>query len=88
MKNIRVTLMPVFLLTVSLTLSACATFYDDNLGSKVVSNKSAQVINPDAVMDDAPIATLEGQKAEKHMERYRTEKAEASTEKLLENLGN
>ncbi|MEA1988526.1 MAG: hypothetical protein U9N57_04870 [Pseudomonadota bacterium] len=88
MKNIRVTLMPMFLLTVGLSLSACATLYDDNLGSKIEANKSAQVINPDAVTNDASVATLEGQKAEKLMERYRKEKAEAPTERLLQNLGN
>lgn len=88
MKKIRVTLMPMLLLTVGMTLSSCATFYDDNLGSKVVSNKSAQVVYPDAVMKDGPVSTLEGQKAEKLLKRYRTEKADAPTEKLLKNLGN
>jgi type IV pilus biogenesis protein CpaD/CtpE len=87
MKKIKVTLMPMLLLMTGLSLSSCATFYDDNLGSKVASNKSAQVINPDAVTEEASVATLEGQKAEKLLKRYRTEKADAPTEKLLKDLG-
>lgn len=88
MRKIRVTLMPVFLLTAGMTLSGCATLFDDNLGSKVESNKSAQVVNPDAVTKDSAVATLEGQKAEMLLKRYRKEKAETQTESLLKDLGN
>ncbi|MDX1351863.1 MAG: hypothetical protein R3254_02555 [Thiomicrorhabdus sp.] len=87
MNKIKVTLMSIFLVTVGMTLSGCVSFYDDNFGSKVESNKSAQVINPDAAMDKESVATLDGQKAEKLLNQYRKEKADAPTEKLLKDLG-
>jgi type IV pilus biogenesis protein CpaD/CtpE len=88
MKIFRFTLMPMVLLTVGLVVSGCTALYDKNLGSKIESNNSAQVINPDAVEADSSVATLEGQKAEKLMSRYRLEKADAPTEKLLQDIGN
>lgn len=87
MNKFRVTLMPIFLLTAGLVLSSCTALFDKDLGSKVVSNKSAQVINADAVYEKGSIATLEGQKAEKLMSRYRKEEAEAPTETLLKDIG-
>ena len=89
MKKNRVTLMSMFLLTVGLAVSGCAALYDKDLGSKVELNKSAQVVNADAVEEEeSHLATLEGQKAEKLMSRYRKEKAEAPTEVLLKGVGN
>ena len=88
MKIFRVALMPMFLLTAGLAVSGCASLFDKDLGSKVVSNNSAQVINPDAIYEQGSIATLEGQKAEKLMIRYRKEKADAPAETLLKGLGN
>lgn len=87
MKKSRVILMPMFLLMAGLAVSGCTALYDKNLGSKVELNKSAQVIHADAVEEEGPVAALEGQKAEKLMERYRNEKAEAPTEKLLKDIG-
>ena len=88
MKMFRVTLIPMLLLSVGFVVSGCASIYDKNLGSKVESNNSAQVVNADVVDDKGTIVTLEGQKAEKLMLRYRTEKAAAPTEKLLKDIGN
>ena len=87
MKKIKVTLMPIFLLTVGVSLTGCATFYDDSFGTKVESNKSVQVINPGSVTKEASVATLDGQKADKLLQQYRKEKADAPTEKLLKDLG-
>ena len=89
MKKNRVTLISMFLLTVGLAVSGCAALYDKDLGSKVELNKSVQVVDADAVKEEgSPLATLEGQKAEKLMLRYRREEAEAPTEKLLKDIGN
>ena len=88
MKKFKVTIMPMFLLMVGLvSVSGCTALFDKNHGSKVISNKSAQVIDADAIYEKGSIATLEGQKAEKLMSRYRKEKAEAPTEKLLKDIG-
>ena len=88
MKKFRVTLTPMFLLTLGLSVSGCAALFDKNLGSKVFINNSAQVINADAIYEQGSVATLEGQKAEKLMLRYRKEEAAAPTETLLKDIGN
>ena len=88
MKKFRFTLMPMFLLTAGLTVSGCTSLFDKNLGSKVMLNGSAQAINADAIYEEGSVATLEGQKAERLMSRYRKEEAEAPTETLLKNIGN
>jgi hypothetical protein len=87
MKKFNVTLTPMILLIVGLAVSGCTALYDKKLGSKVESNKSAQVINADAVKQEGPVAQLEGQKAEKLMSRYRKEGAEAPTDTLLKDIG-
>ena len=87
MKNYRVSLTMIFLLMAGL-VSGCTALYDKNHGSKVELNKSAQVVNADAIYEEeGSLATLEGQKAEKLMLRYRQEKADAPTEKLLKDIG-
>ena len=87
MKKYRVSLTMIFLLMAGV-ISGCTALYDKNHGSKVELNKSAQVVNPDAIYEEeVPLASLEGQKAEKLMLRYRTEKADAPTEKLLKDIG-
>lgn len=87
MNKTNITLMPMFLFIVAVGVTGCTGLYDNNLGSKVEWNKSAQTVNRAAVEDDAPIATLEGQKAEKLMSRYRKEEADAPTERLLKDIG-
>ncbi len=86
MKIIGITLVSISLITVGLSVGGCA-FYDKNLGSRVELNRSAQVINAEAVEADVSITTLEGQKAEALMSRYRKEKAKAPTEGLLKDVG-
>ena len=88
MKIFKVILMPVFLLTVGLAASSCTSHYDKNLGSKIMLNKSAQVVDADAVYEEeGHLATLEGQKAEKLLLRYRNEDAAAPTESMLKDIG-
>ena len=88
MKKYRVTLTTMFLLMAGLTVSGCAALYDKNHGSKVELNKSAQVVDADAIYEEeGALATLEGQKAEKLLLRYRSEDAAAPTERLLKDLG-
>lgn len=87
MNKMNVTLMPVFLLAVSLAASGCAGLYDKDHGSKVEWNKAVQTVNPTAVDDSAPVAALEGQKAENLMLRYRKQEAAAPTERLLKDIG-
>lgn len=88
MKKYRVSLTMISLLMAGVVVSGCTALYDKNHGSKVELNKSAQVVNADAIYEEeGPLATLEGQKAEKLMLRYRKEKADAPTEKLLKDIG-
>lgn len=67
------------------SVSACSVF-DPNNGMEVNENIKAQTMNPYAGFDESP-ATLDGQKAEKLLKEYRTEKAAAPEEKLLKDIG-
>lgn len=87
MKIYTKTLTPVLLL-MAVVPSGCAPIYDENHGSKVRSNVIMQAVNPNAVYEKAPVAALEGQKAEALMSRYRKEKAEVPSEVLLNGIGN
>lgn len=56
-------------------------------------NRAAQIVNPEAgkpADSSAPavINTVDGQKVEKAMERYRADRPDASRGKLLSELGN
>ena len=88
MKINSTSILPMFLLISGLTVSGCTSLYDDeNHGSKVQLNSYVQTVNPGASKEPAPLATLEGQKAEMLMKRYHKEQAEVSTEKLLKDIG-
>lgn len=87
MKKIKILLMSIFLFMTGLTLGGCTTHFDKDLGHKVISNRSAQSVFVSEVEEEPPLATLEGQKAEKLMSRYRKEEATAPTEKLLKDIG-
>ena len=76
----------VFIVVGSTIVGGCSIF-DKNLGSSVNSNTSAQLVDPYAGHAES-VSTLDGQKAEKLLTEYRTEKAKAPTEKLLKDLGN
>ena len=68
------------------SVSACSVFNPNN-GEDVKKNIQTQSINPYAGFEDST-ATLDGQKAEKLLNDYRTEKAKAPQEKLLKDIGN
>jgi len=74
------------LAVVSAMLGACSIF-DANHGASVNANTQAQVVDPYAGFGEE-VATLDGQKAEKLLNDYRREKAEAPTERLLMDVGN
>jgi type IV pilus biogenesis protein CpaD/CtpE len=58
-----------------------------DFGNSVKSNMAAQIVNPEAGKDDRPAPPLDGQKAEKAMKSYREEKGEATSERLLIDVG-
>jgi hypothetical protein len=68
------------------SVSACSVFNPNN-GKDINENIKTQTINPYAGFEENT-ATLDGQKAEKLLKEYRTEKAAAPDEKLLKNVGN
>lgn len=51
------------------------------------NNIAVQTINPEAGKDDAAPNTLDGQKAEQLMRRYRTDTGKASSEGLVTKVG-
>lgn len=67
------------------SVSACSVF-DPNNGMEVESNIKAQTIDTYAGFEENT-ATLDGVKAEKLLNEYRTEKAAAPKEKLLKDIG-
>ena len=66
-------------------LAACSNFDPDN-GARVQHNTAQQTVDSYAGFDDE-VATLDGQKAEKQLKEYRTEKAKAPSEQLLQGIG-
>lgn len=80
--------MLVFILFAVGLMSGCAPLYDANHGSKVNWNNTIQTVDLSASEDTPPVATLDGQKAEKLLKRYRQEKAKAPTEALMKTIGN
>jgi hypothetical protein len=60
----------------------------EDFGNAVRTNTALQVINPQAGQEDMPPMALDGQTAEKAMERYHGVTGEAETERLVEDVGN
>lgn len=56
--------------------------------NSTASNMAVQAMNPDAATQAQTASTVDGQKAEKALERYRADRAEATRGKLLSELGN
>lgn len=56
--------------------------------NSTANNIAVQVVNPDAASQSQAPNTVDGQKAEKALQRYRADKAEATRGKLLSELGN
>lgn len=58
-----------------------------DFGKSTEINLAAQPVNPNA-LDQAPAtSTVDGQKAEKSIERYRADKPDASRGRLLSGMG-
>lgn len=51
------------------------------------SNITAQIVNPSAGRDEPSLATLDGQKSERLLDRYRTDTGKAPREVLVTNVG-
>ena len=75
---------------VALLASGCVTTSKQSLrpdfGEAVRNNIAAQTIDPMAGKEETPANTLDGQKGELALERYRTEEAEAETERLVQDV--
>ena len=57
-----------------------------NFGESVRNNIAVQTTDPMAGEEEMPANTLDGQKAERGLERYRSEEAEAETDRLVEDI--
>jgi len=75
----------------AILLAACASSPRMNLkedfGNAVRSNAAMQVIDPGVGEPQPTATTLDGQKAEKGMERYYAGSGAADTERLIEGSG-
>ncbi|HKJ76106.1 MAG TPA: hypothetical protein VKA64_02795 [Gammaproteobacteria bacterium] len=83
-------LMPLTLIAGILLASGCVTSskqtMKEDFGDAVRNNTAAQVIDPMAGQEEMPAHTLDGQKGELALDRYRTEEAEAETDRLVEDV--
>lgn len=86
MKNGEFMMKFVFAATSLFMISAC-TIFNPNNGQDVAHNTTQQTIDAYAGFEDS-VATLDGAKAEKLLNEYRTEGAEAPKGSLLEDIGN
>lgn len=68
------------------SLSREATM-DPGFGNTVQSIKAMQVIDPQAGQEEPAVATVDGQKTEQALERYRKEKGKAPTQRLIIDVG-
>ncbi|KPV40103.1 hypothetical protein AN478_08070 [Thiohalorhabdus denitrificans] len=59
---------------------------DARHGDAVRNNMKVQLLNPEAPRQDPTATPLDGPKAERVLENYRTEQNEADGERLLENM--
>lgn len=83
-RNIGVMLLAVMLMTVGACSHAplARNFNEANSNSIAV-----QTVNPNAGRDEASLATLDGQKSERLLERYRSDTGKAPKEDLVTNVG-
>lgn len=56
----------------------------EGFGESTEHNAMIQTVNPGAGKDDVPVATLDGQKAEKQLKTYRTDAGKAVTSTLID----
>lgn len=69
-----------------LVATGCSSIFDPNLGKTTHDNIAIQTVNPDADQQEAPLAALDGQKAEQTLNRYRKQKVDAGQGSLLKGI--
>ena len=57
-----------------------------DFGNSVANNKAVQIVNAAAAGQDRADAALDGQKAEKALERYRKDRPDESRQKLVKDI--
>lgn len=84
------TLMSLTALMGVLLASGCVTTSKQSMspdfGNAVRNNTAVQTIDPMAGQEEMPANTLDGQKGELALERYRTEEAEAETDRIVQDV--
>jgi hypothetical protein len=68
------------------SLSRQATMGSD-FGNAVQANNAAQIIDPKAGQQEPVVGTVDGQKTEQTLQRYRKEKGKAPTQRLIIDVG-
>jgi len=83
-------IMPGTAVAAVLLLNGCTTTPEppmrEDFGDAVRTNIAAQVIDPTAGQEEMPVGTLDGQKVEAGVQRYREARPEAETRRLLGDL--
>ena len=81
-------------LAAAMSLAGCQTMSEPanptlapDFGDAVKTNTALQVVNPEAGMAEQPAPPLEGQKAEKAMDKYRKEEGKAPSQRLIIDVG-
>lgn len=80
------TLFALAALVVFLTGCRGQPHLNPDFGNSVANNKAGQVVNPSAAAQDRADATLDGQKAEKALDRYRKDRPDESRQKLVKDI--
>lgn len=73
---------------VAILLAGCRAqpHLNPDFGKSMAINASLQVIDPTAASQDRPTSTLDGQKSEKAVERYRKDRPDESRQKLVKDI--
>ena len=83
-------LMPLTALAAILLASGCVTTSKQSLkpdfGEAVRTNTAVQTLDPMAGQEEMPANSLDGQKGELALDRYRTEEAEAETGRIVQDV--
>lgn len=78
----------IALAAVATLLAGCRAqpHLNPDFGNSVAINTRLQVVDPNASGQDRPMSTLDGQKAEKAVERYRKDRPDESRQKLVKDI--
>ena len=71
-----------------LLLGACSSrpYMRPDMGKSNANNISVQIVDPAATGKDRPTLAVDGKKVEKGLERYRSDRPDASREKLVQDM--